>query len=159
MVGPVLDVSVIGSDTSLRRAVVRRLHDAGVRVTSGTDVADTLLHVEGDGVSDVGQTRALLRSTPARRLVYTSSAMVYGAWPNNPVPLTEDAPMRPNPGFAYATAKAESERLALEWRDANPDARLAVLRPATGLGGDQARPAHLLRDVRPAGGAEPVPPV
>src|SRR5437868_15019821 len=122
MVGPVLDVSVIGSDTSLRRAVVRRLHDAGARVTSGTDVADTFVHVEGDGVSDVGQTRALLRSTRARRLVYTSSAMVYGAWPNNPVPLTEDAPMRPNPGFAYATAKAEGERLAVEWRDGNAGA-------------------------------------
>jgi nucleoside-diphosphate-sugar epimerase len=88
-----------------------------------------------------------------------SSAMVYGAWPNNPVPLTEDAPMRPNPGFAYATAKAESERLALEWRESNADARLAVLRPVTVLGGGDGRFTRLLRDVLPAGVADPIPPV
>src|SRR5207237_463839 len=34
--------------------------------------------------------------------VCVSSAMVYGAWPDNPVPLTEDAPVRPNPGFDVA---------------------------------------------------------
>jgi nucleoside-diphosphate-sugar epimerase len=108
----------------------------------------------------VGRTRALLRSAGAGgRVVYTSSAMVYGAWPNNPVPLTEDAPLRPNPGFAYATAKAESERLALEWREANADARLAVLRPATVLGGEQDRTTRLLRDVLPTGVADPIPPV
>src|SRR5207248_6121782 len=130
--------------------------------TSGTDVADTFVHVEGDGLSDAPQTRALLRSTRARRLVYTSTAMVYGAWPNNPVPLTEDAPMRPNPGFAFATAKAESERLALEWREANPESRLAVLRPATVLGGEQGEQGQLtrlLRDVLPSGVADPIPPV
>ena len=160
MVGPVLTVTVIGSETPLGQTVVRRLEDAGARVTSRTGAADTLVHVETNGAADVDGTRALLDGAGgARRFVYTSSAMVYGAWPNNPVPLTEDAPMRPNPGFVYATAKAESERLALEWRDANPDARLAVLRPATVLGGDQARLTHLLRDVLPAGVADPIPPV
>ena len=142
------------------QTIVRRLQDAGARVSSRTDAADTLVHVETDGAADVDRTRALLDGAGrARRFVYTSSAMVYGAWPNNPVPLTEDAPMRPNPGFAFATAKAESERVALEWRDANADVRLAVLRPATVLGGDQGRLTHLLRDVLPAGVADPIPPV
>ena len=129
-------------------------------MTAGTD-AETLVHVESDGVADVERTRAVLRSAGAggRRVVYTSSAMVYGAWPNNPVPLTEDAPMRPNPGFVYATAKAESERLALEWRDSNPDARLAVLRPVTVLGAEDDRLTRLLRDVLPSGVADPIPPV
>ena len=45
-------------------------------------------------------------------VVVLSSATVYGAWPNNPVPLTEDAPLRPNPEFAFAVQKAEIERLA-----------------------------------------------
>jgi nucleoside-diphosphate-sugar epimerase len=92
-------------------------------------------------------------------LVVVSSAMVYGAWPNNPVPLTEDAPMRPNPGFDYATSKAEHERLALEWREAAPGRRLAVLRPATVLGGDDGRLTRLLRDVLPAGVGDSIPPV
>ncbi|HEX7444074.1 MAG TPA: hypothetical protein VF320_09315, partial [Acidimicrobiales bacterium] len=57
----------------------------------------------------------------------------YGAWPNNPVPLTEDAPLRPDPGVPYASARAEIERLALEWRDRHPDATVAVLRPTVSV--------------------------
>jgi nucleoside-diphosphate-sugar epimerase len=160
-VGLVLHVSVIGSETPLGRAVVSRLEDSGARVTAAAAPnADAFVQVETDGVADVERTRALLRAAGGRaRVVYTSSAMVYGAWPNNPVPLTEDAPMRPNPGFAFATAKAESERLAVEWREANADARLAVLRPATVLGSADDQLTHLLRDVLPAGVADPIPPV
>lgn len=156
-----LTVSVIGSETSLGRAVVHRLEESGARVTPRPDAADTLVYVESDGVANVDAVRAVLRSAgeTARNVVYTSSAMVYGAWPNNPVPLTEDAPMRPNPGFEYATAKAENERLALEWRDATSGARLAVLRPVTVLGDEQDRLTRLLRDVLPSGVADPIPPV
>jgi UDP-glucose 4-epimerase len=39
-------------------------------------------------------------------LVYVSSATVYGAWPDNPVPLSEDAPIRPNPAFTFGVGKA-----------------------------------------------------
>ena len=182
MVGPVLHVTVIGSETPLGRAVARRLEDAGANVApaagardaaaADTDAGDltaaaahTVVQLDPFGVADVERTRAALRSAgPGGRVVYMSSAMVYGAWPNNPVPLTEDAPMRPNPGFAYATSKAESERLAVEWREANTGSRLAVLRPATVLAGDQ-RPnpggalTRVLRDVLPAGAGERVPPV
>jgi nucleoside-diphosphate-sugar epimerase len=161
MVGPVVNVSVIGSETPLGRTVVRRLEDSGARVTARIGDAEAVVRLETDGVVDVERTRAVLRAAGVggRRVVYTSSAMVYGAWPNNPVPLTEDAPMRPNPGFTYATGKAESERLALEWREANVDARLAVLRPVTVLGGEDDRLARLLRDVLPSGVADPIPPV
>ena len=37
-----------------------------------------------------------------RKIVYTSSAVTYGAHPNNPVPLTEDSPLRANLDFSYA---------------------------------------------------------
>lgn len=63
-------------------------------------------------------------------VVLLSSATAYGAWANNPVPLTEEAPLRPNPGVAIASEKAEVERLAAEWRDAHPGATATVLRPA-----------------------------
>ena len=154
-----LNVSVLGSDSAVGRAVVRRLQDSGAHVTSATEPAETVVQLETDGVADVARMRAVLRDAGANaHVVFTSSAMVYGAWPNNPVPLTEDAPMRPNPGFAYATAKAESERVALEWREAHPGARLAVLRPVTVLGADD-RLSRLLRDVLPSGVADPIPPV
>lgn len=65
----------------------------------------------------------------ASHVVLLSSATVYGAWANNPVPLTEEAPLRPNPGMALASEKAELERSAAEWRDAHPSATVAILRP------------------------------
>jgi nucleoside-diphosphate-sugar epimerase len=69
-------------------------------------------------------------------LVVLSSATVYGAWPNNPVPLTEEATLRPNPGFAFAAERAEIERLAAEWLETHPGAVLTVLRPARTAGAD-----------------------
>ena len=70
-------------------------------------------------------------------LVVLSSATVYGAWANNPVPLTEEATLRPNPGFAFAAERAEIERLASEWRDAHPGAVATVFRPARTAGADR----------------------
>lgn len=65
----------------------------------------------------------------AAHLVLLSSATVYGAWANNPVPLTEDAPLRPNPGVTVAAEKADLERSATEWRDAHPGTTVTLLRP------------------------------
>lgn len=65
----------------------------------------------------------------APHVVVLSSAVAYGAWANNPVPLTEDATLRPNPGVAVATAKAEVERAAVEFRDDHPGTTVALLRP------------------------------
>jgi len=59
-------------------------------------------------------------SVPA--VVLMSSASVYGAWANNPVPLTEDAPIRPHSTLRFAVEKAEIERLAGEWRLRHSDA-------------------------------------
>ncbi|MCC6225809.1 MAG: NAD-dependent epimerase/dehydratase family protein [Microthrixaceae bacterium] len=73
-----------------------------------------------------------LRAVDVRRLVLLSSAMVYGAWPDNPVPLTEEAVLRPNPGCRYAADKAELERLGAEWSRAGnsiPPPEVVVLRP------------------------------
>ncbi len=66
----------------------------------------------------------------AEHLVVVSSAMVYGAWENNPVPLTEDAVLRPDNEFRYATQLAAVEQMADDWRRAGRDRTVAVLRPA-----------------------------
>ena len=63
-----------------------------------------------------------------------STAAVYGAWATNPIPLTEDAPLRPNPGFGPAVHAAEVERLLHEWQHDQPDAMVTVLRAAPVLG-------------------------
>lgn len=113
------------------------------RALDGTDALVHLGRTDGaelDGTGaggvDIEGTRHLLDAAGAvgmGHVVVLSSATVYGAWPNNPVPLTEEAPIRPNPGLAYATHKAEVERLAHEWADAHPAAGVAVLRPTVAV--------------------------
>lgn len=63
-------------------------------------------------------------------LIVLSSAAVYGAWANNPVPLTEDAPLRPNPECRFAVQRAEIERLAGEWALDQPTGRVVLVRAA-----------------------------
>ncbi|HYO61931.1 MAG TPA: NAD-dependent epimerase/dehydratase family protein [Actinomycetota bacterium] len=79
------------------------------------------------------------------RVVYTSSAVVYGAHPDNDVPLTEDSPLRANLDFSYAAHKLEVEYVLREFAGEFPDAHLVVFRPAVvfGPGADNTW-SHLL---------------
>ena len=72
----------------------------------------------------------------ASSLVVVSSAMVYGAIANNPIPLTEEAVLRPDPTFVYARQLASAEALVEEWRASQRGRRTAVLRPAIPLASD-----------------------
>ena len=113
-----------------------------IEVTAGVDqvihlASGTGDELDGTGVSgvDVPGTRALLAALgPTRSMVVLSSATVYGAWPQNPVPLTERAAVRPNLGLEFAKQKAEVERLALHWAaTAASEPALALLRPTLTL--------------------------
>lgn len=77
----------------------------------------------------IGSVLEAAAAAPVRTLVYRSSASVYGAWPNNPVPLTEDVPIRPNPGFTFAIEHGEAERRVAEWRESRSGVAAAILRP------------------------------
>jgi nucleoside-diphosphate-sugar epimerase len=61
-----------------------------------------------------GTRRALEGAAGAATVVLWSSGVVYGAHPDNPVPIPETQPPRPNPEFPAAGVLAESERVALE---------------------------------------------
>ncbi len=65
-----------------------------------------------------------------RQVVVLSTAMVYGAWAANSVPLTEHAPVRPNPDFSWAVVRAQIEQMAAEWGSREPDRVVTILRPA-----------------------------
>ena len=58
--------------------------------------------------------RALEAAAGAATVVLWSSGVVYGAHPDNPVPIPETHPTRPNPEFPAAGILAESEQVALE---------------------------------------------
>ncbi len=129
---------------------LERAHDDPAVLKARLEGADTLIHLgrsdavnelDGTGTAgvDVVGTRALLEAAGTvgvKTVVLLSSATVYGAWPNNPVPLTEDAPLRPHPSLGYATHKAEIERLTAEWRDQHPDVRVSILRPVVAVAED-----------------------
>jgi len=121
---PVGSVAVTGASTPIGTRVVALLRGDHV-VTDGVggDV-DVVVHCSPDGV------RAMGNMAPSA-VVLLSSATAYGGWANNPVPITEDAPLRPNPGVEEAVQCAEAERLLAAWSAAHPGARVAVLRPAT----------------------------
>ena len=59
----------------------------------------------------------------AEHVVFVSSAMVYGAFANNPVPLTEEAVLRPDVEFVFARQLASAEELVEQWRLAEPHDR------------------------------------
>jgi UDP-glucose 4-epimerase len=136
---------------------VRRLDLAAHDVKPHVEHAEAVIHLVTSvpatptaATDDVTVARRVLEAagdTGVRHLVVLSSATVYGAWPDNPVPLTEDATLRPNPGFPFAAERAEIERLTAEWRDAHPGATAAVLRPARVAGSDHRD--WLVRALRP----------
>ncbi len=112
--------------------------------------ADVVVHLasgfrpDRDGLDssqvDLAATQRLLEAAGAvgvSKLVLVSSAMVYGAWPDNPVPITEAAPLRPNPDFAFAVHKAEVERMAAGWQAGHPGTTIVVLRPAVAIARDE----------------------
>jgi nucleoside-diphosphate-sugar epimerase len=119
---------------------------AGRDLKALVEGVDTVIHLgstlgpelDGTGAAgvDVDGSQKLLEAAGSggtSTIVVLSTAMVYGAWPNNPVPLTEDAALRPNPELAFAVRKAEVERLAAEWRSEHPGATVAILRPTIAL--------------------------
>lgn len=67
-----------------------------------------------------------------RHVVLLSSALVYGARADNPVPLTEHHRRAPERRLTYATTKARLEEVAESWAESDSN-RLAVLRPTTTL--------------------------
>jgi nucleoside-diphosphate-sugar epimerase len=141
-----------------------------VSAFQGADVVVHLAHTVtpevstlDDGTRDLDIAQRVLDAAAeagVRHAVIMSSSMVYGAWENNSVPLTEDAPIRPNPEFVYAVHLAELERRALDWRADHPASSLTILRPAVVVA-DEARSklADLLRSVGTIRTTEGDPPV
>jgi hypothetical protein len=109
-VDTIVDVGVADHDLLGRR---------GASVTAGAH--DLLVDVERLGVD---------------RLVVLSSAMVYGALANNPVPITEDAVLRPDTTFVFARQLASAEETIEAWRSSAPGREVAMLRPAVPIAAD-----------------------
>jgi nucleoside-diphosphate-sugar epimerase len=163
-------VAVSGPEGALRTRIseaLEQVFDEVVNVTFDIDQVsleevEWVVHLAFSDDSDQRELIGLLDIAGERdvsRLVLVSSAMVYGAWPNNAVPLSEDAAVRPNPESAFAVHQADAERTALDWADRDPQRRVTILRPtavaspsASGLMGEAliaAAPIRTRRDDPP----------
>jgi UDP-glucose 4-epimerase len=86
---------------------------------------------------DVGGTQNVLDAASAGavpHVLVTSSAVAYGAFPDNPVPLTEEHPVRGVGAFSYARDKTESDRLCQLWALQHPDRVMTIVRPSIVFG-------------------------
>jgi nucleoside-diphosphate-sugar epimerase len=140
-------VHLSGADGGLGDRVRAELLQRGVALTDEMDGADVVVHV-GSGDHDARARRresvttgvaamlAAASNTDVDQVVFVSSATVYGAYPNNPIPLTEDAVLRPDVDFVFARQLATAEALVDEWRRASPGRAAAVLRPVVAMAGD-----------------------
>lgn len=136
-----LDVRTLPPRSGVSATVVDVASDDLVPMFTG---ADAVVHLasrfgpalDGEALpdgADVAMARRVLDAATAcgvQTIVLLSSATVYGAWPNNAVPLTEDSALRPNPELRFAVEKAEIERLGGEWREQRPGSCIALLRAA-----------------------------
>jgi nucleoside-diphosphate-sugar epimerase len=169
----VLGLDVREPERRPRSVEFARVDIAGTELKPLLEGIDVVVHLAGvvDPVPDVALmarvnvegTRHVLdavASVGARRIVRISSATVYGAWANNPVPLSEDAALRPNPDFSPAVQGAEVERLLADWRAGHPEVTVTTLRSAPVVGpGAERLPARILLGrppLRVRGAAAPV---
>ena len=102
------------------------------------------LDIDGTGGAelDLAGTRTLLgalgAATHLRSLLVLSSSLVYGARRDNPVPLTEDARVRPNASIPASMERASLERLCSEWAGER-GISCTLMRPSVVVGPDNGQ--------------------
>jgi UDP-glucose 4-epimerase len=69
-----------------------------------------------------------------RHFIYLSSHTVYGAHPDNPIPLTDEAPLRPTLDFPYGYDKFLAEQMIDEFARQHQETLVTILRPCIVLG-------------------------
>lgn len=154
----IVGLDVLEPRRRVRKLEFHRVDIAGAELKPLLEGVDALVHLATvvDPIVDealmarvnVEGTRRALDAAAAvgvRKVVRVSSAAVYGAWSNNPIPLTESTALRPNPGYAPAIHAAEIERLLAEWHEQHPAVIVTTLRSAPAMGsGTERLPSRLL---------------
>lgn len=148
--------SVIGVDTTVAAPaeevgeVAWRQFDPGdPRLAQALDGVNAVVHLAVDMAPDPDRAGQRQRNTRraetvitaafaagARRIVVVTSAMVYGALADNPVPLDDDAPVRAVPEASVLGDLLEIERIAERGARSHRGLSVTVLRPAIVLGVD-----------------------
>ncbi|MEZ5170050.1 MAG: NAD-dependent epimerase/dehydratase family protein [Acidimicrobiia bacterium] len=106
-------VEFVSADIRDTEAVEKAMVGADVVVHLAWAVTPLRTEEETRDVNIGGSTNVLraMEATGCPRIVFSSSATVYGSHPDNPPVFTESDPLRPAPDIYYAAHKAEVEGL------------------------------------------------
>ncbi|MEU6343011.1 SDR family oxidoreductase [Streptomyces sp. NPDC046977] len=118
-------------------AIAERLRGVDVVVHLALDL-DLESDPKARSAFNVRGTQTVLTAAAAagvRRVVLCTSAMVYGAQPDNDVPLAEDAPLRATAEASFVGDLLEIERLGRRAPRAHPGLHVTVVRPTVLVGG------------------------
>jgi UDP-glucose 4-epimerase len=120
---------------------------ARIRALLEREQPDALIHlafllnpIRDEGLMydiDVNGTHSVLHAASeagTEQVLVTSSAVSYGAWPDNPVPIAEDQPVRGQPDFSYARDKADADRVCQLWAADHPERVMTIVRPTIVFG-------------------------
>ncbi|RKS72532.1 nucleoside-diphosphate-sugar epimerase [Motilibacter peucedani] len=110
------------------------VHDPALASALGR--LDALVHPSPDTGAALAAATVLTAAAASRvaRVVLVTSAAVYGALPDNPVPLDEDGPLRAQPDAHEVRELLEVEALAERSRGTHPGLSVTVVRPAALVG-------------------------
>lgn len=127
------------------RVEVHRVQLRGVDLDPILRGVDTVCHLAGSDPledrapdHDLHTTARVLdaaRRAGVGQVLLRSSATVYGAWPDNPIPLPETAPARPNGESEWVRVRMEIEESVGAFGDEESDVTVAVLRPCVTVSG------------------------
>ncbi|MCH7841665.1 MAG: NAD-dependent epimerase/dehydratase family protein [Chloroflexi bacterium] len=139
LVVPVHNIAVYRKDVS--QPIDDELNDQGAttlvhlafnarRGANGREVAA----IREENVETLRSVMASCARSRVNHLIFLSSHTVYGAHSDNPVPIVDDAPMRPSPDHPYAYDKHLCELALEEFAQAQQDIKITTLRSCAVLG-------------------------
>jgi nucleoside-diphosphate-sugar epimerase len=117
-------------------ALVTRLVGCDVVVHAAVDIGVTD-DIAARSRHNLRATQTVLTASAAAgvaHVVVVTSAMVYGALPDNPVPLAEDAPLRATADGALISDLLDVEALCARSPRSHPGTAVTVVRPAAMVG-------------------------
>ena len=142
-----LDIRPPAVPRSRTRFIKMDIRDRGMRALFERERPDAVVHlafvlnpIRDEHTMydiDVNGTQNVLDAASAagvQQLLVASSTTAYGAFPDNPVPLTEEHPVRGLPAYEYARDKTEIDRQCQLWAAQHPDRLMTIVRPTIVFG-------------------------
>jgi UDP-glucose 4-epimerase len=142
-----LDIRAPAMPRSRTRFVHMDIRDRGIAALIAQERPDALVHlafvlnpirdehrmydIDVNGTANVLDAAA---AAGVPHLLVASSTTAYGAWPDNPVPIPEEHPVRGLPGYEYARDKTEIDRLCQLWAAQHPESTMTIVRPTIVFG-------------------------